>query len=147
MPVFQIVDQTNINRYVSYNYLGGPNNTIHFAMHGFTSTSPSSKRDEYYNEEHFTSGGLESGASYNQEYDGGYLTPSNDFGTVEHQVSCHIGGDLSANEYEFQIYDNNHQGTIAGGRLRAFQYDPYDQNQIDSNINSPLPLNTNCEVA
>lgn len=76
------------------------------------------KRGEQFNEQDFTSGGIEAGFSYNQEYDGGYLSTSSDYGQIDHEVSCNFNG-LGYNGLEFQIYDNNHDGTIAAGNIRA----------------------------
>lgn len=71
------------------------------------------KRDVYFNEEDFTSGGLEAGFSYNQADDKGYLNVQNDFGQMDHEVSCTYAG-LGNNALEFQIYDNS---TFSGFNL------------------------------
>ena len=76
------------------------------------------KRDTYYNEEDFTSGGLEAGFFENQASDGGYLNVQNDFGQMDHQVSC-IFGSLANNALEYQVYDNNHHGTISSGKYQS----------------------------
>lgn len=68
--------------------------------------SVNNKRDDYFNEEDFTSGGLEAGFSYNQNGDGGWLSTTNDYGQMDHEVSCTYAG-LGDNSLEFQIYDNS----------------------------------------
>lgn len=104
------------------------------------------KRDTYYNEEDFTSGGLEAGFFENQASDGGYLNVQNDFGQMDHQVSC-IFGSLANNALEYQIYDNNHHGTIASGRIRAYQYDIFDLSSLRRGVDTPLPEPAGCQVS
>ena len=108
--------------------------------------SATGKRDTYYNEEDFTSGGLEAGFFENQASDGGYLNVHNDFGQMDHQVSC-IFGSLANNALEYQIYDNNHHGTIASGRIRAYQYDMFDVSSLRRAIDTPLPEPAGCQVS
>lgn len=105
-----------------------------------------SKRDVFYNEEDFTSGGLEAGFSFNQASDGGYLNVENDYGQMDHEVSC-LFGNLANNDLEFQIYDNNHHGTIAGGNVRAYQSGEFDLGDLKDPVDAPLPDPAACQVA
>lgn len=87
-----------------------PDTQTAYIAYGFVpSPSTNGKRDDYFNEEDFTSGGLEAGFSYNQASDGGYLSTQNDFGQMDHEVSCTYSG-LGYNALEFQIYDNSKFG-------------------------------------
>jgi hypothetical protein len=81
-----------------------------------------------------------------QASDGGYLNVQNDFGQMDHQVSC-IFGSLANNALEYQIYDNNHHGTIPSGRIRAYQYDMFDVNSLRKAIDTPLPEPAGCQVS
>ncbi|KAH6723133.1 hypothetical protein BKA61DRAFT_663870 [Leptodontidium sp. MPI-SDFR-AT-0119] len=118
-----------------------------YIAYGFVpSPSTNGKRDDYFNEEDFTSGGLEAGFTYNQASDGGYLSTQNDFGQMDHEVSCTYSG-LGNNALEFQIYDNNHGGTIAAGNIRAYQAGTFDTNSLTANIDAPLPEQAGCQVA
>lgn len=84
-----------------------PETQTAYIAYGFVpAPSTNGKRDDYFNEENFTSGGLEAGFSYNQASDGGYLSTQNDFGQMDHEVSCTYAG-LGDNALEFQIYDNS----------------------------------------
>jgi hypothetical protein len=130
---------------LAHSYREADNST--YMAYGFV-PAPSSiqKRDVYFNEEDFTSGGIEAGFSYNQAFDGGYLSTQNDYGQMDHEVSCVFSG-LRNNALEFQIYDNNHHGTIAAGNMRAYQAGVYDVNSLGVPIDAPLGLQSNCEVA
>jgi hypothetical protein len=97
-------------------------------------------------DEDFTSGGLEAGFFENQASDRGYLNVHNDFGQMDHQVSC-IFGSLANNALEYQMYDNNHHGTIASGRIRAYQYDMFDVSSLRKGIDTPLPEPAGCQVS
>jgi hypothetical protein len=84
-----------------------PNTNTSYMAYGFVpAPSANGKRDDYFNEEDFTSGGLEAGFSYNQAADGGYLSTVYDYGQMDHEVSCTYAG-LADNALEFQIYDNS----------------------------------------
>lgn len=84
-----------------------PGTNTSYMAYGFVpAPSANGKRDDYFNEEDFTSGGLEAGFSYNQNSDGGYLNTANDYGQMDHEVSCTYNG-LADNSLEFQIYDNS----------------------------------------
>jgi hypothetical protein len=130
---------------LAHSYHEADNST--YMAYGFV-PAPSSiqKRDVYFNEEDFTSGGIEAGFSYNQAFDGGYLSTQNDYGQMDHEVSCVFSG-LRNNALEFQIYDNNHHGTIAAGNMRAYQAGVYDVNSLGVPIDAPLGLQSNCEVS
>lgn len=150
-------------------------NTSYMAYGFVPAPSANGKRDDYFNEEDFTSGGLEAGFSYNQASDGGYLSIANDYGQMDHEVSCTYAG-LGNNALEFQIYDNStfpflvccarmlliissrylniwtnaqtdHEGTIAAGNIRAYQSDTFDLNSLAEGIDIPLPEQAGCQVA
>jgi hypothetical protein len=40
---------------------------------------------------------------------------------MDYEVIC-LFGDLTGNTYAWQIYDNDHDGTIDAGAMRGFQY-------------------------
>ncbi|KAI3404318.2 hypothetical protein KGF56_002838 [Candida oxycetoniae] len=117
--------------------------------HGFLNQSKyenngKRKRGEQFNEQDFTSGGLEMTFLFN-DADHGILSTSNDYGTIDHQVSCVLNG-LPNNMFEFQILDNNHRGTIAGGNIRGFTDEPYDEDRMD-HISAGLAPRQECEVS
>jgi hypothetical protein len=117
------------------------------AIYGFV-PSPSGlhKRSTFYDEENFLRGGLEVAYAYNQNSDGGWLSEHNDYGQMDHEVSC-LFDDLSGNAYAWQIYDNNHHGTIAGGAIRAFKYETYGGQYLSSAIRGGIARLPRCEVA
>ncbi|CZR70177.1 uncharacterized protein PAC_20078 [Phialocephala subalpina] len=124
-----------------------PGTNTSYMAYGFVpAPSANSKRDDYFNEEDFTSGGLEAGFSYNQNSDGGYLSTANDYGQMDHEVSCTYAG-LADNALEFQIYDNNHDGTIAAGNIRAYQSGVFDIADLTDATDAPLPEQAGCQVA
>jgi hypothetical protein len=104
------------------------------------------KRSTFYDEENFLRGGLEVAYAYNQNSDGGWLSEHNDYGQMDHEVSC-LFDDLSGNAYAWQIYDNNLHGTIAGGAIRAFQYETYGGQYLNSAIRGGIARLPRCEVA
>jgi hypothetical protein len=104
------------------------------------------KRSTFYDEENFLRGGLEVAYAYNQNSDGGWLSEHNNYGQMDHEVSC-LFDDLSGNAYAWQIYDNNLHGTIAGGAIRAFQYETYGGQYLNSAIRGGIARLPRCEVA
>lgn len=84
-----------------------PGTNTSYMAYGFVpAPSVHGKRDDYFNEEDFTYGGLEAGFEYNQRLDGGYLSVANDYGQMDHEVSCTYAG-LRNNALKFQVYDNS----------------------------------------
>lgn len=151
VPIFFGYDFNGIPAHMSYSYQQSDDgnhvvfmNFRHQPKSSNSSDSNFSKREQF-NEQDFSSGGLEAGFSYNQNNDGGWLDPSNDYGQMDHEVSCNFAN-LDYNGLEFQIYDNNHHGTIAAGNIRACQGGAYDADSLRQ-IQTPLPINQNCAVA
>lgn len=130
---------------MSYTYEGGMNNSVSLNFRHYSPNNSTTMKREQFNEQDFSTGGIEAGFSYNQEYDGGWLDPSNDYGQMDHEVSCYYS-DLSNNGLQFQIYDNNHHGTIAAGNLRACDAGAYDKDSLFQ-LDLPTPENGNCEVS
>lgn len=50
-----------------------------------------------------------------------WIIPQYDYGQLNHEISCYMGGSSDAAGHYFQIYDNNHEGTIAGGSIAPFR--------------------------
>lgn len=121
-------------------------NTSYIAYGMVPAPLANGKRNDYFNEEDFTAGGLEAGYGYNQAQDGGYLSVQNDYAQMDHQVSCTYAG-VGDNALEFQIYDNNHEGTIAAGNIRAYQSSTFDIPSLEDSIAAPLPERAGCQVA
>jgi hypothetical protein len=65
---------------------------------------------------------------------------------MDHEVSC-LFDDLSRNTYAWQIYDNNHGGTIAGGAIRAFQYTTHKGQYLNPEIRGGIGRLQRCRVA
>lgn len=128
---------------------------VHFTASKFNETtfisrwgkidSLSPKRDEQFNEQDFTQGGIEFSHIMNQG-DNARLSTSNDYGQMDHEVSC-LFGNKPGNTYQYQIYDNNHKTTITGGIVKAFQYDTYDDSDLTGEFSSGTPENQACEVS
>ena len=119
------------------------------ALYGFVPSSSASdlkKRLTFYNEENLVQGGIETAYAFNQSSDGSWLSEHNDYGQMDHEVSC-LFDDLSGNTYAWQIYDNNHGGTIAGGAIRAFQYTTYRGQYLNSEIRGGIGRLQRCQVA
>lgn len=95
-----------------------------------------------YDQVAFNRGGLEASCTFNEE-DNGVLTANIDYFKVLAFVKCNFGP-MEHNALEFQILDNNHQGTISGGNIRAFDYDAYDLNGL-MDIRGGLNVNPNCK--
>jgi len=124
------------------------------ALYGFVpppSTSDLKKRLNFHNKRNFVQSGLEVAYVFNQPSDnGGWLSEhndSNDYGhELDHEVSC-LFGDLAGNAYAWQIYDNNHGGTIAGGAIRAFQYATYEGQDLNEESRGGIGRLQRCQVA
>lgn len=80
------------------------------------------KRNENFNLQNFAQGGLEA-AGYHID-DVADLSTVNDYGTIDHQVSCQYDGSVHA--YDFEGWDYNHNRPLTTGWLYAYQYQPYD---------------------
>lgn len=144
-PILFGYDFNGIPAHMSYDYIGGENMSVSFNFRHQAITRPGLIKREQFNEQDFSTGGLEAGFSYNQQYDGGWLDPANDYGQMDHEVSCELG-DLSNNGLQFQIYDNNHHGTIAAGNIRACSEHSYDSGSLFQ-LDLPTPQNGRCEVS
>ena len=122
------------------------------AIYGFVPPPPSASTSNpqkilaFYDEENFVQGGIEAAYAFNQPSDGGWLGEHNNYGQMYHEVSC-LFDDLSGNTYAWQIYDNNHGGTIAGGAIRAFQYTTYKGQHLNSKIRGGIGRLQRCQVA
>jgi hypothetical protein len=122
------------------------------AIYGFVPPPPSAsisnpqKRLTFYNEENFVQGGIQAAYAFNQPSDGGWLSEqNNDYAQMDHEVNC-LFDDLSGNTYAWQIYDNNHGGTIARGAIRAFQYTTYKGQYLNSEIRGGIGRLQRCQV-
>jgi len=85
------------------------------------------KHDEQFNLENFSSGRIESHCNrVGKNVDS--IDANNDFGTLDHQVSCAF--DLESHEYIWYLYDFNNKINIGEGTVAAFQYSTYDQDEL-----------------
>lgn len=102
------------------------------------------KRDEQFNLENFSSGGIE---SYCDRWEDGIaaLDVNNDFGTLDHQVSCAF--DLNSHEYEWNVHDFNNGGAIGAGKIAAFQYSTYDGDELKNYLELAQTVDQRCRVA
>jgi hypothetical protein len=123
------------------------------AIYGFVPPPPSAlnppKTLASYNQKKFVQGGIEVAYAFNQPSsdDGGWQSERNDYGRqMDHEVSC-MFGDLAGNAYAWQIYDNNHGGTIAGGAIRAFRYATYGGKDLNEESRGEVGWLQRCQVA
>ncbi|CCE65371.1 hypothetical protein TPHA_0L00110 [Tetrapisispora phaffii CBS 4417] len=114
--------------------------------HAEQGSSNFSKRDESYNMENFSSGGIEASGDY-VDVANGVLSMQYDWGQLVHQVSCYLG-DESGNAYQYQIYNNNAKDTMTSGRFRGFDNEPFDQESLTPD-EQYLPIQpwSQCEVS
>jgi hypothetical protein len=144
-PILFGYDFEGIPAHMSNNYIGGDNHTVAMNFMHQATTNSSLTRREVFNDQNFDQGGLEAGFIYNQDADGGWFDTGYDYNQMYDEVACYFG-DLSNNGLEFQIYDNNHHGTIAAGNVRACEYGAYDTGSLFS-VYAPIPINDGCAVA
>jgi hypothetical protein len=105
------------------------------------------KERALFDQQYFTSGGIDFIFDDNPS-DGGQLSTTYDYGQMNHEVSCYMGGSSDAAGHYFQIYDNNHQGTIAGGAVAPFRGSDH-WSAITQMYDEPFPvtLTPSCEVS
>lgn len=84
----------------------------------------SPKRDEQFNLENFSEGGIESGMQKVENTNAAVINTGGDYGTIDHQVSCQI--DMNAHAYEYIMWDYNHNTAMGTGWFYAYQYTTYD---------------------
>lgn len=144
-PIYFGEDFNGVPAHMSYNYVGGTNHSVVMNFRHFSPSNDTLSKREQFNEQDFSSGGIEAGLSYDQNADGGWLDPTNDYGQMDHEASCYLG-DMNNNGLQFQIYDNNHKGTIAAGNLRACQEGSYDRDSL-FRFSLPTPQNSKCQVS
>lgn len=100
MPLFFFgYDFKGLPAHMSYTYEGGLNNSVSLNFRHSPKNSTIMKREQF-NEQDFSTESIEAGFSYNQEYNGGWLDPSNDYGQMDHEVSCYYS-DLNSNGIQF----------------------------------------------
>lgn len=87
------------------------------------------KRDEQFNLENFSSGGIESGFYRHESQSVANLDTNNDFGQMDHEVSCEC--DLNDHAYQYIVWDYNHNSALSSGWFHGYQYDPYDDMQAE----------------
>lgn len=103
----------------------------------------SAKRDEQFNLENFSQGGIES-EFYSVGASKAHLSADNDFGQLDHEVSC--GVDLNQHAFQYEIWDYNHNEAMTVGWVSAFQYDSYDDMLVVPYPDSSAPDMGNCYV-
>lgn len=124
------------------------NNTVHIEMYppvNGTDIAGLNKREEYGGQA-FTTGGVSFIMDTNRN-EGGQLSTSYDYGTLDHQLSCYMWNEFNANGHWIQIYDENNDGTI-GGLLACpsrWHNDEKDLCRFSDVNNIPSPVNTRCE--
>lgn len=97
-------------------------------IHTESNSTNYEKRDESYNMENFSNGGIEASGDY-VDIGNGVLSMQYDWGQLVHEVSCYLG-DESGNAYQYQIYNNNAEDTMTSGRFRGFDNEPFDQDSL-----------------
>ncbi|KAL3418153.1 hypothetical protein PVAG01_09868 [Phlyctema vagabunda] len=112
-----------------------------------TGLVPEKDKRANFNQQYFTNGGIDFILDENPG-DGGVLSVTNDYGQIDHEVSCLMGSTSGATGHYFQIYDNNHRGTIAGGAVAPFRGSDH-WSAITQMYNEPWPISSSatCEVS
>lgn len=82
------------------------------------------KRDEQFNLENFSEGGIESGMEKKKSSSSAAINTSGDYGTLGHQVSCQV--DMNAHAYQYILWDYNHNTDMGSGWFYAYQNDTYN---------------------
>ncbi|EDO17914.1 hypothetical protein Kpol_1010p29 [Vanderwaltozyma polyspora DSM 70294] len=126
--------------------------TLNSTHHTFviTDTHPliqTAKRDENFNLENFSSGGLQF-HQYKSESDSiADINTGGDYGTLDHQLSCEI--DMDWHAFSYEVWDYNHNAGISSGTAWAYQYDPYPDadGQVIPFPGNPISQNDKCYVA
>lgn len=144
-PLMFGYDGEGVPSYFSAYYIGGENNTVYARMAAMRRVNGTLSKRENFNDQDFTKGGLEASFGYNQQYDGGWLDPSNDYQQMFDEMACRTNG-LANNALSFQIYDNNHQGTIAGGNIRACSDGSYGTDWL-TDVTGGIPLTPGCQIS
>jgi hypothetical protein len=125
-----------------FSYLGNSTGkaTFKFGLGSGTSNTTVRGRGEVFDQQYFTSGGIDFILDPNPE-DGGTLDSYSDYWYVYDQVSCimNIGDAMTAAGHYFQMYDNLHQGTMAGGAIAPFRGSDH-WSAITTMYNEPTPL-------
>jgi hypothetical protein len=49
------------------------------------------------------------------------LSQQNDYGQMDHEVSCYMGPSMDTVGHYYQVYDNNNHGIISSGAVAPFR--------------------------
>ncbi|KAH6698177.1 hypothetical protein BKA61DRAFT_710186 [Leptodontidium sp. MPI-SDFR-AT-0119] len=114
---------------------------LHFKFSfGNGTTTTSIRGRQQYNEQYFNGDGIDFIIISNPS-DGGVLSQNNDYGQMDHEVSCYMGNNRDAVGHYYQVYDNNHSGTIVGGAVAPFRAGDH-WSWIIQMYNPPFPIAT-----
>lgn len=91
--------------------------------------SHSAKRNEQFNLENFSEGGIEFGDYRQESQDTATISTDSDYGMLDHQLSCQMS--MDAHAYQYVMWDNNHDTSLCSGWFHAYQYDPYYEADVE----------------
>jgi hypothetical protein len=145
LDVFGFTSQFGANMHFSY--LGNTTNGFGFKF-GWGSGTTNTKvkgRAESFDQQYFSSGGIDFIINQNQE-DGGKLDSYSDYWWIYDQVACLMSPGMTAAGHWFQLYDNVQEGTMAEGAVAPFRgSDHWSAISIMNNEPTPLLTNSACE--
>nr|ATN38271.1 K45 killer preprotoxin [Saccharomyces paradoxus L-A virus M45 satellite] len=92
-------------------------------------TMQRAKRNEDFNLENFSAGGLEFGDYRDESNSVASISTSSDYGTLDHQLSCEL--DMDAHAYQYEIWDYNHNSAMSTGWFHAYQDGVYQEGDAE----------------
>lgn len=144
IDVFGFTSQSGANMHFSY--LGNTTNGLGFKF-GFGSGTTNTKvkgRQESFDQQYFSSGGIDFIIIENS-LDGGQLDTYSDYWWIYDQVACLMAPGMTAAGHYFQLYDNVNDGTMAGGAVAPFRgSDHWSAISVMTNEPAPLLINQTC---
>lgn len=151
IPVFN-VHGSRFKHHLAMVYVPEHNHTLFKLGFGHISHLVDLNKRSDYDEQYFTEGGIDFAVDIQDEGGAGVISTEYDYGQMDHEVSCYMGSQLETNCFGWQIYDENHDGTIGAGA--AGPYSGADGTAYyaedcykDLLKKVPLPLSSNCEVS
>ncbi|EDO15988.1 hypothetical protein Kpol_499p16 [Vanderwaltozyma polyspora DSM 70294] len=97
------------------------------------------KRDEQFNLENFSQGGLQFHDYQIEDNSVAHVDVYRDYGEFDHQLSCQL--DLQAHAFKYEVWDYNHNQAMVVGNCWAYQYDPYEDRMVDMMMYPGNPMN------
>lgn len=151
IPIFN-VHGARFNHHIAMVYVPEHNHTLFKLGFGHIQHLEDLTKRGDYDEQYFTEGGIDFAVDIQDESGEGVVSTSNDYGQMDHEVSCYMGNQLDTNCFAWQIYDNNNHGTIGAGAAGPYSGADGEAYYAEDCYKSmltrrPLPESGNCEVS